>query len=297
MTLNKKNQKILITGGTGFIGSKLVEELLEDGHKITILTRKKIVNDKINYIQNLDGDFDYDIVINLAGESISKYWSSKNKEKIYHSRIDLTNKLAEIINNSKNPPSLVISGSAIGFYGTSQNLVFDENSKPTMQNLFSQKICLDWENATQKINNKTRLVLIRTGVVVGKNGGIIKKMLLPFKFGLGGKIGKGNQYLSWIALDDVILAINHIINNKNLSGAVNLSSPEVATNQTFAKTLASALNRPCFFDMPEFIAKILFGKMGEELLLAGQNVYPKKLLASGFKFQTASLKSAILKAL
>jgi hypothetical protein len=297
MTLNKKNQKFLITGGTGFIGSKLVEELLEDGHKITILTRKKIVNDKINYIQNLDGDFDYDIVINLAGETISKYWSKKNKEKIYHSRIDLTNKLAEIINNSKNPPSLVISGSAIGFYGTSQNLVFDENSKPATQNLFSQKICADWENAAQKISNKTRLALIRTGVVVGKNGGIIKKMLLPFKLGLGGKIGKGNQYLSWIALDDVILAINHIINNENLSGTVNLSSPEVASNQSFAKTLALVLNRPCFFDMPEFIAKILFGKMGEELLLAGQNVYPKKLLASGFKFQTASLKSAILKAL
>jgi uncharacterized protein (TIGR01777 family) len=297
INLNQKNQKFLITGGTGFIGSRLVEEILSDGHQVSVLTRKKIKNKKINYIQSLDGEFDYDIVINLCGEAISQRWSKKVKDKIYNSRIGLTNNLVQIINNSSKPPKLFISGSAIGYYGISDNLIFDENSKPTSQNLFSQKICLDWESAAAKISKETRLAIIRTGVVVGKNGGIIKKMLLPFKFGLGGKIGAGNQYLSWIALDDMIGAINHIINNENLSGSINLTAPSVTTNEVFSKTLATKLNRPCFFDMPKFIAKILFGQMGEELLLAGQNVYPKKLLQSNYRFQITSLEEAILNGL
>lgn len=297
INLKQRNQKFLITGGTGFIGSKLVEEILKDGHQVAVLTRKKIKDKKINYIQNLEGEIDYDVVINLCGETISQRWSKKTKEKIYNSRINLTDKLAQIIKNSNKPPKLLISGSAIGYYGISNDLIFDENSKPTSQNLFSQKLCFDWENSAKKISDKTRLAIIRTGVVIGKNGGIMKKMLLPFKLGLGGKIGFGKQYLSWIALDDMIGAINHIINNENLKEAINLTAPSVATNEIFTKTLASILNRPCFFNMPSFVAKILFGKMADELLLNGQNVYPKKLLESGYKFHTTSLKEAILKAL
>lgn len=295
--LNKRNQKILITGGTGFIGSSLVEELLRDDHQITILTRKKIHHQKINYIHNLDGEFDYDIVINLCGEPISERWNKKKKQEIYNSRIDITKKLTDVILKLKNPPSIVISGSAIGYYGTSNQLIFDEDSKPILQNLFSQKICLDWENAAQEISKKTRLVMIRTGVVVGKNGGIMKKMLLPFKIGLGGKIGKGSQYLSWIALEDVIGAISHIINEDKINGPINLTAPNIATNETFSKNLAKILKRPCFFDMPEFIAKILFGQMAEELLLSGQNIYPKKLLQTGYKFQKPDLIQTILAAL
>jgi len=298
MKVNKRNQKILITGGTGFIGRNLVAELLNDDHFVVVLTRKKITSDKKNlkYINNIDENFDYDIVINLCGEPISQRWTKNKKEKIYNSRIDVTKKLADIISKLKNPPSLVINGSAIGYYGTSNDLIFDEDSKATAQNLFSQKICEDWENEAQKISSKTRLAIIRTGVVVGKNGGIIKKMFLPFYFGLGGKIGKGSQYLSWISLADVIGAINHIINCENLEGVINLTAPSVSTNLEFSKTLAKILNRPCFFDMPSFVAKILFGQMAEELLLNGQNVYPKKLLKSDYNFQDLSLESAILKA-
>ena len=295
--LNKKNQKFLVTGGTGFIGSNLIKEILKDGHQVTVLTRKKIKNKDITYIQNIDEDFNYDIVINLCGETISQRWSKKARQKIYNSRINITNNLAKIISNCKNPPKLVISGSAIGYYGTSDYLTFNEDSQITSQKLFSQKLCLDWEMSAKPIADKTRLAIIRTGVVVGKNGGIIKKMLLPFKLGLGGKIGKGTQYLSWIALDDVIGALNHIINNEDLSGAINLTTPKVTTNEIFSKALAKILNRPCFFDMPEFIAKILFGKMSEELLLNGQNIYPKKLLESGYEFQITSLENSILKAL
>lgn len=299
INLNKKQQKFLITGGTGFIGSKLVEEILKDGHFVEVLTRKNLISDqkKLKYIQNLNNNFDYDIVINLCGEPISVRWSKKTKEKIYNSRINLTNELVNLIKNSNNPPKLFISGSAIGYYGTSDQLIFDEDSNPTTQNLFSQKICFNWEESARKVTDKTRVAIIRTGVVVGKNGGIIKKMLLPFKLGLGGKIGLANQYLSWIALEDEIAAINHIINNESLSGAINLTAPSVTTNKIFSKTLAKILNRPCFFDMPEFIVKILFGQMGEELLLNGQNVYPKKLLQSGYQFKIKSLDEAILKAL
>ena len=239
----------------------------------------------------------FDIVINLCGETISQRWTKNIKQKIYASRIDVTKKLAQIINNSKTPPNLVISGSAIGYYGVSQDQVFDEDSKIKDQKLFSQNLCKDWEDAAALISRKSRLVTIRTGVVIGKNGGIMKKMLLPFKLGLGGKIGSGNQYLSWIFLDDLIGSINHIINKENISGAINLTAPKVSTNQDFSKILAKLLNRPCFFHMPAFFAKIIFGQMADELLLNGQNVMPKRLLQSGYSFKIESVEEALKKSI
>jgi uncharacterized protein (TIGR01777 family) len=296
INLNKKNQKFLITGGTGFIGSKLVKEILKDGHEVTVLTRnKKLLKEKnqIKYINNLEEEFNYDVVINLGGEPISQRWTKNKKTKIYNSRITLTKKLVEIIKNSKMPPKLVISGSAIGYYGTSQNQIFDEEVAPTNQNLFSQNLCQNWEKAAIPIKEKSRLVIIRTGVVIGKNGGIIKKIFLPFKFGFGGKIGDGKQNLSWIYIDDVIGIINLIINNQNIVGAINISSSSVTTNEIFSKTLAKILNRPCIFNMPSFIAKIIFGQMADELLLGGQNVIPKKLLQSGYNFEVKNIEEAL----
>ncbi len=300
INLDKKNQRFLITGGTGFIGSKLVAEILKDGHKVTILTRNKKLlkqKSKINYVDNLDIEMNFDIIINLCGEPISQRWTDDIKKKIYSSRIDITKKLAQIINNSKTPPKLVISGSAIGYYGISQDQIFEEDSKIEGQKLFSQNLCKDWEIAASSIANKSRLALIRTGVVIGKNGGMMKRILLPFKFGLGGKIGSGKQYLSWISLDDVILAINHIINKDNIDGAINLTAPKAATNQDFSRTLAKILNRPCFFSMPAFFAKIVFGQMANELLLNGQNVAPKKLLQSGYSFKAKSIEEALEKSI
>ncbi len=300
MNLNKKNQKFLITGGTGFIGSKLVEQILKDGHSVTIFTRNKnhsVQSENLKYISDLEGEFNYDIIINLCGEPISQRWTTSKKTAIYKSRIDITKKLAENIKNSKTPPSLFISGSAIGYYGTSQNQIFDEETTPTSQNLFSQNLCKDWEEAANSIKEKTRLVILRTSVVIGKNSGIMKKMLLPFKLGLGGKIGNGRQNLSWIYIDDEIGIISHIINNENIFGAINLAAPNVTNNEIFSKTLAKTLNRPCIFDMPGFVAKIIFGQMAEELLLNGQNVFPKKILENGYKFQVTDLKEAILKSI
>jgi hypothetical protein len=299
MSADKQNQSILITGGTGFIGSALIEEFSQKGYMIYVLTRSKLKTDRINikFINDIYQDVEYDIVINLSGAPISQRWTKKAKEEIYDSRINVTQKIVDFVNAAKTPPKLIISGSAIGYYGTSNELVFDENSNPTSQGLFSQKLCLDWEEKIKKTEGEVRLVIIRIGVVVGKNGGIIKKMFLPFSLGLGGKIGTGNQYLSWVSLIDVMGGIDHIIRHEDIRGPVNLTAPMVTTNKIFSQTLAKVLKRPCFFDMPSIIAKILFGQMARELLLAGQNVVPKKMLESGYEFKIKDLEEAILHSL
>jgi uncharacterized protein (TIGR01777 family) len=287
-------KKYLITGGSGFIGKKLVEKLSEEGASVTVLTRQSRFKSSafVKYIHNLDEhDFDYDVVINLQGESISQRWTKAKKEKIVSSRIEITKKIVEKINSSKSPPSLFISGSAIGYYGTSDTLVFLENSQKTSQSLFSQNLCSKWEESAMLA--KTRVVLLRTSVVIGKNGGILQKMLLPFSLGLGGKIGSGKQYLSWVQIDDAVRAIIFLIENKNMKGAVNISSPNFVTNFEFSKSLARALKRPCLFSIPTFVAKLLYGKMAEELLLNGQKVYPQALLEAGFSFQCKKLDEAI----
>jgi uncharacterized protein (TIGR01777 family) len=295
--LLQKNCKFLITGATGFIGSRLCRELLQDGHRIVALTRQKnkISSDKnLKYINDLDEEnFDYDVVINLAGAPISVYWTAKNREEIYQSRIKITQKITQKIIDTQNPPKLFISGSAIGFYGTSNSIIFSENSQPTKQNLFSQKLCKDWEEIVLDAQNKTRIVLLRTSVVVGEGGGIIKKLSMPFKFGFGGNIGDGRQIMSWIHLDDVMGIFNLIVNNNSLRGAINLASPSPCTNREFSQILAKKFSRPCFFHMPKFLVKILFGKMGEELLLSSQKVAPHKAIENDYDFKFVEIAKAI----
>lgn len=291
--------KILLTGGSGFIGCALSKNLVKQGHHLTILSRKNLKKseDKIDFITDLDArDFNYDIVINLCGEPISQRWSASKKQQIYHSRIDITEKLSEKIINSKTAPKLFISASAIGYYGTSLDKIFNENSQIKSQNLFSQKICHDWEASASKAGRKTKLSIIRLAVVLGKNGGIIQKLSLPFKLGLGGKIGSGSQPFSWIALDDVINAINHIIQN-NLSGTFNLSAPTTATNSEFSTAFAKVLKRPSFLTTPAFAMRLIYGEMAEELLLSGQKVFPKNLLENGFQFQFSELEKALKESL
>jgi len=289
----------LITGGTGFIGSKLIDRLLKLGHSVTVLTRKTNLKSEkdLRYINKIGEEFNYDIVINLCGEPISCRWSESKKQKIYKSRINPTKELVEKILKSKTPPKLFISGSAIGYYGTSATEVFDENSKPTNQNLFSQQLCFDWEGEAKKADKKTRVVLLRTGVVIGKNGGIMKKMLPPFQMFLGGQIDSGKQSISWIHIDDAVEAILHIINHQEIVGAVNLVSPKIVSNLQFSQVLAKSICRPCLFTIPALSMKIIYGKMAEELLLNGQNVYPKTLLGSGYNFKFTELNLAIADAL
>ena len=292
-----KNCKFLITGATGFIGTELCRELLLDGHQIVALTRKKnqtSPNQNLKYINDLDEEnFNFDVVINLAGAPISEYWTSKKQQEIRESRLKITEQIATKINNCEQPPKLFISGSAIGFYGTSDSIIFSENSQPTKQNLFSQKLCKDWEEIALNAQDKTRVVLLRTGVVIGEGGGIIKKLAVPFKLGLGGKIGDGNQIMSWIHLQDVMGILNLIMNNSSMVGAVNLVAPKACSNAEFSRLLAQKFSRPCFFHMPKIIAKTLFGRMGEELLLSSQKIAPHKAIENGYDFKFPGIEEAI----
>ncbi|VVH67239.1 Cell division inhibitor [uncultured Gammaproteobacteria bacterium] len=293
---------ILITGGTGFIGSTLCSRLLEEGNnKIVILSRhSEKIKPPIQAIAELnelkDNDA-FDVVINLAGEPIAnKRWSDQQKHQIFSSRINTTEKLIAYLETLENKPKLLISGSAIGYYGIDKtDTVIEE--KDNGDNSFSSELCQKWEAVALKAEKLgIRTCLLRTGIVLGKNGGALNKMLLPFKMYLGGRIGNGKQWMSWIHIDDLIGIILHCINHDNLKGAVNGTSPNPVTNQAFTKTLGTVLKRPTIFPMPALVVKLLMGQMGEELLLAGKQIRPKKALDAGYIFKYKILEEALINA-
>ncbi|MES2678217.1 MAG: TIGR01777 family oxidoreductase [Pseudomonadota bacterium] len=293
----------LITGATGFVGKKLIANLLQNQQKIIVLTRskskaEKLFGNQVRVIENLteiSNSEKIDHIINLAGEPIAdKRWNEKQKEILVNSRIQNTQNIINLISRLEQKPTTLISASAIGFYGSRGDEELDENSSAGQE--FTSDLCQKWEKcANQASSFGVRVCLTRFGIVLGKNGGALAKMLPAFKLGLGGKIGDGQQFMSWIDIDDLVAAINFLIQNQNLSGVFNFTAPNPITNQQFTKTLAKTLNRPAFFNMPALAVKILFGQMGEDLLLNGQKVLPKRLLASEFKFVCESLESALRK--
>ena len=294
--------KILITGGTGLIGSNIAQTLIAEYQNIdiTILTRNVLLveNDLDNQIKYIDDfnnlDNDYNIIINLAGEPINKgRWTDSKKARILSSRIDITKKLIKYISKLERKPELLISGSAIGFYGSHQAQIFTEDSK-AVDNGFTHQLCREWENiANEAKDSGVRVVNLRTGIVLSKEGGILKEMLLPFKLALGCQIGDGKAWMSWIHIKDLCNIIMYIINNKKIEGAVNGTAPNPVQNKGFSKTLAKSLNRPMFLTMPSFIVKIIFGEMGETLLLNGQRVSPNKIIKSGYSFEFDNLEKAL----
>mgnify|MGYP006149154839 FL=1 len=290
---------LLITGGTGFVGSALCSRLLEEQHKIVVLSRNpEKIKAPIKAVANLDqlsNDNIFDVVINLAGEPIAnKRWNDQQKKRIFGSRIETTESLIEYFKKSKHKPKLLINGSAIGYYGTARtNDNIDEKSG--CDDSFSSQLCQKWEAAALEAESLgIRTCLIRTGIVLGKNGGALSKMLPPFKMGLGGRIGYGKQWMSWIHLDDLVGIILCCINNDNLKGAVNGTSPNPVINEVFTKTLGTALKRPTIFPMPEIVIKLLMGQMGEELLLSGKRVLPRKALDAGYIFKYKTLEDALI---
>lgn len=291
---------ILITGGTGLIGRSLINALNTENVQITVLTRdikkaSKLLNANIKLISSLSLEDieNQDTIINLAGEPIAdKRWSYNQKNKICKSRWDITEKISTFIQQAKNPPSLFISGSAIGMYGRQDNDVIDENFQQFHPE-FTHRVCNTWEHfALLAKSSKTRVAILRTGIVLAKKGGALAKMLLPFKLGLGGKISHGKQVMSWIHIEDVIAAIIFIQNTPTLEGAVNITAPNPVSNQVFTSTLAKVLNRPSFITTPAFILKVIFGEMAD-LLLFGQHVVPNKLQKNGFKFKYPIIESAL----
>lgn len=291
--------KILVTGGTGLIGGHLVPRLQELGHQVTVLTRRPDnargkLNDRVTLWdtledkQNLDG---IDAVINLAGEPIAdKRWTTEQKERLCQSRWRITQKLADLINASEMPPSVLISGSAAGYYGDLGEVVVTEEEPP--HNEFTHKLCARWEQiACEAQSDRTRVCLLRTGVVLAPKGGILGKMIPPFRLGLGGPIGNGRQYLAWIHIDDMVNAILWLLDN-DLRGPFNMVSPYPVRNEQFAHALGYALQRPAILRVPATVIRLLMGE-SSVLVLGGQRALPKRLEAAGFPFRWYDLEEAL----
>lgn len=287
---------LLITGGTGFIGKQLIQHLAENGHNIIVLTRdKNRVSGNVKAISNVNeinnGD-KIDVIINLAGEPISKRWSDKYKQQLLDSRVNTTKAIISLIERLEDKPKVLISASAIGYYGSHGDEMLDESSNPKDE--FTHILCKKWEAEALKAEKYgVRVCITRLGVVLGKDGGALKQMLPAFKLGLGGRIGAGKQYFSWVHVYDVVAAFSFLIENQNEKGVYNLTAPNPVSNKDFTKALGRALNRPTIFPMPTLTVKLLFGEMGETLLLNGQRVIPKKLNDSGFKFQYPKIDIAL----
>lgn len=286
---------ILMTGATGLIGRSFIKAYAS-AYRFTALTRdlsraKAILPGAVNVIDSLSSYTDLndvDAVINLAGEPIAdKRWTADQQYKICHSRWDVTQQLVNLINQSDTPPSILISGSAIGYYGRQSQQAIDEDFDSPHKE-FTHDVCSEWERIAQRAT--CSVALLRTGVVLDKKAGALDKMLLPFKMGLGGKIASGEQYMSWIHIDDMVSAI-HFVLEKKLTGPVNMTAPHALPNRDFVSALGRALGRPTLFPMPKFMLSLIMGE-ASDLLTTGQNVVPAKLQANGFTFTYPDIDSA-----
>lgn len=295
--------KVLLTGGTGFIGRELLKYLTM--HEVTILSRnisnaKHVLNHtdigNLKYIDSLESFHDLneiDIVINLAGEPIAdKRWTSKQKEHICNSRWELTEKLVELIHASTSPPSLFISGSAVGYYGDQQEHPFDESLNVSSER-FSHYVCAQWEKIANRARSEnTRVCLLRTGIVLSPQGGALDKMLLPYRLGLGGPMGKGEQYMPWIHMLDMVRGISFLIETPHAQGEFNFCAPHPVPNKQFSQLLAKALNRPHLMRTPKWVMSLAMGE-SSDLLFDSLHAKPKKLTELGFHFSYPHLEPAL----
>ena len=291
--------KILITGGTGLIGRHLIPRLLTLGHTVCVVTRspekaRQVLDARVELwpgLQNISSLDDIDAVINLAGEAIAdKRWTDAQKQKLCDSRWTITQRISELILASTTPPAVLISGSATGYYGDLGEVVVTEEEPP--HNEFTHKLCARWEHiASSAESDRTRVCLLRTGVVLAAQGGILAKMLPPFKLGLGGPIGNGRQYLAWIHIDDMVNGILWLLDN-DLSGPFNMVSPYPVRNERFAHALGHALDRPAILRVPATVIRLLM-RESSVLVLGGQRALPKRIEAAGFVFRWYDLDEAL----
>jgi len=296
--------KILVSGAHGLVGKALTKSLTTDGYELVSLVRRERVvgNPEIEWdphqgtidAAHLEG---FDAVVHLAGENIaSGRWSNEKKQKIRDSRVQGTTLLSETLSRLARPPATFISASAIGYYGDRGNETLTEKSGPGSD--FLSKVCVEWEQATRSAEAKgIRTVHARLGIILDPKGGALEKMLTPFRMGIGGRVGDGNQWMSWITLADVIGGFTYLLEKSQLQGAVNFVSPNPVTNAEFTKALGNVLSRPTLFPVPAFAARVAFGEMADALLLSSAKVEPVALTDEGFQFQYPKLPQALGKIL
>ena len=295
------SKTILIAGATGMIGKRLVNSLQSRGDEIFLLTRdvisarsifpdaKKVIHwDDIGSLRSekING------IINLAGMNMgAKRWNGKVKKQLYYSRIHTTRKIVELINSMISKPEVLINASGVDYYGDTGDMDIYEDSLPGTS--FAAKLTVDWESeASRAIHYGARVVYVRTGVVLSEDSPALRKMILPFKFFIGGYPGSGKQYFSWIHINDIINVYIYVLDNSNVSGAVNAVSPNSLTMKDFCSELGKVLHRPSYFPAPALLLKLVFGEMSE-LVLSGRKAIPKKLLDSGFEFHFTKVSEAL----
>lgn len=291
---------ILITGGTGFIGRELCKALYQEGHRLTVLSRQPekvaaLCGENTVPIASLDqlSPADrFDAIINLAGEPIfGPRWTIQRKRVLWDSRVNLTQQLVEYIRKTEHRPSVLISGSAIGYYGDRGDAIVVEKDECGQD--FGASLCDAWERAAlQAEQYGMRVCLLRTGLVMGPRGGFLQRMLLPFRLGLGGRIGNGQQWMSWVHLADHVAITMMLLKSSELTGAFNLTAPNPVSNREFTYSLGRALKRPAILPLPAAVLRLVFGDMAN-LLLGGQRVLPERLLEAGFRFRFATLNDAL----
>ena len=292
--------KILVSGSHGLVGKALVRSLTNDGHEVIRLVRgeRRVGSPEVQWqpdrgrieVEQLEG---IQAVVHLAGESIaSGRWTAEKKGAIRDSRVKGTALLSDALTRLSQPPSVFLSASAIGYYGDRDDELLNEKSAPGKD--FLASVCSEWEAATRAAAEKgIRTVCTRFGIILDTNGGALAKMLPPFRMGIGGRIGDGKQWMSWIALDDVVNGLKFLIEEKSVQGPVNFVAPNPVTNAEFTKTLGRVLSRPTIFPVPAFGVRLAFGEMGDALLLSSQRVEPSVLQDKGFLFNWPTLGPAL----
>ncbi len=295
--------KVFITGGTGFLGAALTEKLLAEGHLVTILSRSsqnnRTVKSGLNYTEGnpaTSGSWQeeigkHDVVINLAGASIFQPWNARNKKAIYDSRIRTTRNIVDAFAKHADKEITLLSGSAVGYYGFRGDEELDESALPGDD--FLATVVKDWEaEAIKAEKNGARVVLCRIGVIIGKDGGALSKMLPVFKWGIGSPLGSGQQWFSWISLPDLVHIFLYLMGNKTISGSVNCTSPHPVTNREMTKALGKALHRPVILPpVPAFLLKSVLGEFSD-VFVKGQKIIPGKLLDKGFIFEFPDIEKA-----
>lgn len=297
--------KVAVTGATGLVGGALSRNLIQAGHRVVALARNpEKAREKVPQVEAVAWDATsgispgqalegLDAVVHMAGESLAAgRWTSRRKRTIVESRISGTRNLVEALSKCSSPPKVLVNASAIGYYGSSEDELFEETN-PAGQDFLAQ-LCQQWESQARRATKSgVRVVLVRSGFILSTEGGALPRMLPPFKMGLGGPLGSGKQWMSWIHIEDEVGAILYAIEKEGLEGPLNLTAPNPVTNADFTRALGKALRRPAFFPVPGFVLRLMLGEMAKTLLLSGQRVVPRELEKGGYRFHFSDLDEAL----